>query len=99
MVMQETALAPHLPVLENIFLPELGRPGPLSYRRMRRRAEEVLESLGVANSLPLDRDVESLSAAQRQLVEIAKAILYLATDDSSFCTGTVLVADGGWTAR
>jgi ABC-type sugar transport system ATPase subunit len=74
MVMQETALAPHLSVLENIFLPELGRPGLLSYLRMRRRAEEVLESLGVAASLPLGRDVESLSAAQRQLVEIAKAL-------------------------
>jgi ABC-type sugar transport system ATPase subunit len=74
MVMQETSLAPHLSVVENIFLPELGRPGPLSFRRMRLRAEEVLTSLGVADSLPLDRDVESLSAAQRQLVEIAKAL-------------------------
>jgi ABC-type sugar transport system ATPase subunit len=74
MVMQETSLAPHLSVLENIFLPELGRPGPLSYRRMRSRAEDVLESLGVSGSLPLDREVERLSAAQRQLVEIAKAL-------------------------
>src|SRR6478752_8424015 len=48
MVMQETSLAPDLSVLENIFLPALGRPGLLSYRRMRNRAEEVLNSLGVA---------------------------------------------------
>ncbi|WP_414474865.1 sugar ABC transporter ATP-binding protein [Microvirga sp. M2] len=74
MVMQETSLAPHLSVLENIFLPELGRPGPLSFRRMRHRAREVLTSLGVADTLPLERDVESLSVAQRQLVEIAKAL-------------------------
>jgi ribose transport system ATP-binding protein/rhamnose transport system ATP-binding protein len=74
MVMQETSLAPHLSVLENIFLPELGRPGLLSYRRLRGRAGELLDSLGVTDSLPLDDEVGSLSAAQRQLVEIAKAL-------------------------
>src|SRR5918997_1262342 len=36
-VMQETSLAPDLSVLENIFLPELGRKGRLSYSSMRRR--------------------------------------------------------------
>jgi NAD(P)-dependent dehydrogenase (short-subunit alcohol dehydrogenase family) len=30
--------------------------------------------------------------------EIAKTALFLATSDSSFVNGTVVTADGGWTA-
>src|ERR1700741_4007890 len=74
MVMQETSLAPDLSVLENVFLAELGRPGLLSYRRLKRRATEILGRLGQKETLPLDREVRLLSAAQRQLVEIAKAL-------------------------
>ena len=30
--------------------------------------------------------------------EVAKAIMFLASTDASFCTGTTLLVDGGWTA-
>lgn len=73
-VMQETSLVPDLTVVENIFLPELGRPGRLSYASLRTRATELLASLGQELAVPLDAEVRRLSAAQRQLVEIAKAL-------------------------
>ncbi len=74
MVMQETSLAPDLSVLENIFLPELGQKGRLDRAAMRRRAGAVLAQLGQEHALKLDAEVRELSAAQRQLVEIAKAL-------------------------
>ena len=73
-VMQETSLAPDLSVLENIFLPELALPGRLSFGRLRARAGAILKDLGDGAALPLDVVVSRLSAAQRQLVEIAKAL-------------------------
>ena len=74
MVMQETSLAPDLSVLENIFLPELGLPGRLRRGALRQRAAAILDSLGQLDGLQLDQEVRLLSAAQRQLVEIAKAL-------------------------
>ena len=74
LVAQETSLAPDMTVLENIFMPEFGRPGRLSFAGMRQRAQEILGWLGHEHGLPLDEEVRRLSAAQRQLVEIAKAL-------------------------
>ena len=74
LVTQETSLAADLSVLENIFLPELGSRGRLSRRVLRGRAQEVLRRLGQEAVLPLDVAVRQLSSAQRQLVEIAKAL-------------------------
>ncbi len=74
MVMQETSLAPDLSVIENIFLPELGRPGRLSYAALRHRADEIVADLGQERALAFEAEVRDLSVAQRQLVEIAKAL-------------------------
>jgi ribose transport system ATP-binding protein/rhamnose transport system ATP-binding protein len=74
MVMQETSLVPDMSVIENIFLPHLGRPGRLSYAAMRRQAGDILAELGQAGALSPDAEVRKLSVAQRQLVEIAKAL-------------------------
>ncbi len=74
LVAQETSLAPDLTVLENIFLPDLATPGRLSFKAMRSKASTLLSGLGHEHVLPLDAEVRLLSAAQRQLVEIAKAL-------------------------
>ena len=44
--------------------------------------------------------VRNLHAMKRwgEPSEISSAVLYLASEDASFCTGTNLIIDGGWTA-
>lgn len=74
MVMQETSLAPDLSVLENIFLPLYGRAGRIRFKTLRSQALDALEQLGVASDIELDSKTGDLSAAHRQLVEIARAL-------------------------
>ncbi|GAB5469226.1 MAG: sugar ABC transporter ATP-binding protein [Rhodospirillales bacterium] len=73
-VTQETSLANDLSVLENIVLPVYGAPGRLRLPALRETAAAALAQLGHAGDFDLDASCRSLSSAQRQLIEIAKAI-------------------------
>jgi meso-butanediol dehydrogenase/(S,S)-butanediol dehydrogenase/diacetyl reductase len=51
---------------------------------------EIMKSELLSN-IPLGRGCDP--------VEVGKAVLYLASEDASYTTGTALVVDGGWTSR
>ena len=64
------------------------------------QTREALGTAPGANSLPVDAIALVNTPLQRagQPEEIAAGILFLASDESSFITGSELVIDGGWTA-
>ncbi|HEX2860317.1 MAG TPA: sugar ABC transporter ATP-binding protein [Lacunisphaera sp.] len=74
MVNQELAIAPHLNVAENIVLgAEPGRGGLVRHAESRRIAARALAELGRPD-IPLHVPAGSLSLAEQQLVEIARAL-------------------------
>ena len=74
-VHQELNLFPNLSIAENLFLTELPTAGPMIRRAaLQRRAAELLGRVGLA--LTPDTLVERLSAGERQLVEIARALSF-----------------------
>ncbi|MQT14954.1 sugar ABC transporter ATP-binding protein [Rhizobiales bacterium Sp-1] len=75
-IRQEFSLFPDLSVAESLFaghLP-LNRLGLVDRPRMRREAKDALSRLGYA--IDPDRTVASLSVAEQQLVEIARALTH-----------------------
>jgi ribose transport system ATP-binding protein len=72
---QELNLFPNLSIAENIFLTAFPKKAGLIDRRAsRQRATELLKQVGL--ELPADMLVERLSAGERQLVEVAKALSF-----------------------
>ena len=73
LVAQELSLAPHLSVLDNIWLGSARVPFFYRKPELRIRARAALAMIGL-NDLDLDAAVGGLSVGQRQLVEIARLL-------------------------
>lgn len=72
---QELSLTPNLSIAENIFLGrELSHYGWLTRRQIYKRAEALIAELGLDEIKRVRTLVSRLSIAQRQLVEIARAL-------------------------
>ncbi len=74
-IYQEFNLLPERTVAQNIFLGrEPSSFGVINMRQLNKQAEAVLEDIGVASMIHPTAMASSLSVAEQQLVEIAKAI-------------------------
>jgi ribose transport system ATP-binding protein/rhamnose transport system ATP-binding protein len=73
LVAQELSLAPHLSILDNIWLGSAEVPFLHRRAKFRMRAQQALAMLGLAD-WDLDRPVSSLTIGQRQLIEIARLL-------------------------
>lgn len=74
MIHQELSLAPHLTVVDNVLLGAEPRLGPaIRGREARDRTQAALARVGLSQVEP-SRRVDSLSPAQQQLVELARAV-------------------------
>jgi cyclopentanol dehydrogenase len=66
-------------------------PGPIVTAMTERRRADPEQNQLMVSRIPLGR--------YGQPIEVALGVLYLASDESSFVTGSELVIDGGWTAQ
>lgn len=71
---QELSLVEHLTVAENIYLGSYAQPrfGFVSWKRLRKQAQELINRLGIA--IDVDTPVSELSMGHKQIVELAKAL-------------------------
>jgi NAD(P)-dependent dehydrogenase (short-subunit alcohol dehydrogenase family) len=69
-------------------------PGPIENRMMRSIEEQAAPGHGEAVKKGFEGMVPMGRYGTNE--EMARAALFLASDDSSYCNGTVLVADGGF---
>lgn len=74
-IYQEPEIVPGTGVPENIWIGELPkRFGVIDRRQLNEKAQSRLQEYGFENVLPIDLMGEELSSAQRQLVEIMRAL-------------------------
>src|SRR5262249_24117184 len=73
LVAQQLSLAPHLSILDNIWLGSAEVPFLHRRARLRDGARKALATLGLGD-WDLDRKVATLTIGQRQLVEIARLL-------------------------
>jgi NAD(P)-dependent dehydrogenase (short-subunit alcohol dehydrogenase family) len=66
-------------------------PGPIVTAMTERRRADPAQRQLMISRIPLGRYGEP--------DEVAYGVLYLASDESAFVTGSELVIDGGWTAQ
>lgn len=72
---QELSIAPDLTVAENIFLGSEPRKGKLLDRAlMNKVSQDILDGMGVGDSIKATDVARDLTAAQQQMAEIAKVI-------------------------
>lgn len=71
-IYQEFSLVPELTAAENIYLNQLGDSFWIDWKALYKNAAHLIESLGF--QLDVRKKVASLSVAEQQIVEIAKAL-------------------------
>jgi lipoprotein-releasing system ATP-binding protein len=72
-VFQMHHLLPHLSVLENVLIPTLAYPDKSKSEPLEKRAEELIEKMGISQCL--NRRPGELSGGQRQRAAVARALI------------------------
>ncbi|MGD9158510.1 MAG: ABC transporter ATP-binding protein [Desulfobacteraceae bacterium] len=72
-VFQMHHLLPHLTVLENVFIPTLAYPDRSKSESIKKRAEELIDKMGISDCI--DRRPGELSGGQRQRAAVARALI------------------------